>query len=53
LASLPLARSLRRVPRSSLTPEEFGAVAAFLSSALASYVTGTIVRCDGGYLASL
>jgi 3-oxoacyl-[acyl-carrier protein] reductase len=28
--------------------EEFGAVAAFLCSDLASYVTGTAVRCDGG-----
>jgi 3-oxoacyl-[acyl-carrier protein] reductase len=34
-------------------PEEFGTVAAFLSSALASYVTGTIVRCDGGYLPTI
>lgn len=31
-------------------PEEFGAVAAFLSSVQASYITGTIVRCDGGYV---
>jgi 3-oxoacyl-[acyl-carrier protein] reductase len=30
------------------TPEEFGAVAAFLCSARASYVTGSAVRCDGG-----
>lgn len=29
-------------------PEEFGAVAAFACSELASYVTGTIIRCDGG-----
>jgi 3-oxoacyl-[acyl-carrier protein] reductase len=29
-------------------PGEFGAVAAFLCSDLASYVTGTAVRCDGG-----
>jgi 3-oxoacyl-[acyl-carrier protein] reductase len=29
-------------------PEEFGAVAAFLCSDLASYVTGTALRCDGG-----
>jgi 3-oxoacyl-[acyl-carrier protein] reductase len=29
-------------------PVEFGAVAAFLCSEPASYVTGTAVRCDGG-----
>lgn len=29
-------------------PDEFGAVGAFLCSDLASYVTGTAVRCDGG-----
>jgi 3-oxoacyl-[acyl-carrier protein] reductase len=31
-------------------PEEFGAAAAFLCSGPASYITGTIVRCDGGLL---
>lgn len=35
------------------TPEEFGAVAAFLCSAAASYVTGTALRCDGGLVRSL
>lgn len=30
------------------TPAEFGAVAAFLCSQQAGYVTGSIVRCDGG-----
>lgn len=30
------------------TPEEFGAVVAFLCSAQASYITGEQVRCDGG-----
>ncbi|MGB3553933.1 MAG: SDR family oxidoreductase [Jannaschia sp.] len=30
------------------TVEEFAAVAAFLCSAQASYVTGSLVRCDGG-----
>ena len=30
------------------TPEEFAAVAVFLASEVASYVTGEQVRCDGG-----
>lgn len=34
-------------------PAEFGAVAAFLCSAAASYVTGTALRCDGGLVRSL
>lgn len=29
-------------------PDEFGAVGAFLCSDLASYITGSAVRCDGG-----
>ena len=33
--------------------EEFGAVAAFLVSEPASYVTGSIVRCDGGSIRSV
>lgn len=32
------------------TPAEFGAVAAFLCSETAGYVTGSAVRCDGGML---
>jgi len=35
------------------TIEEFGAVAAFLASVPAAYVTGTIMRIDGGYVRSL
>ncbi len=35
------------------TPEEFGAVAAFLVSGPASYVTGSQVRCDGGAIRSV
>ncbi|WP_419999610.1 SDR family oxidoreductase [Streptomyces boninensis] len=34
-------------------PAEFGAVAAFLCSAGASYVTGTALRCDGGLVRAL
>lgn len=34
-------------------PDEFGAVAAFLCSDAASYVTGTATRCDGGAVGSL
>jgi 3-oxoacyl-[acyl-carrier protein] reductase len=33
--------------------EEFGAVAAFLASGPASYVTGSIVRVDGGAIRSI
>lgn len=35
------------------TPAEFGAVAAFLCGAPASYITGTAVRCDGGLVRTL
>jgi len=35
------------------TPAEFGAVAAFLASPLASYVTGTVTRADGGMVRSV
>lgn len=34
-------------------PEEYGAVAAFLSSRQASYVTGSTVRVDGGQIATV
>jgi 3-oxoacyl-[acyl-carrier protein] reductase len=35
------------------TLSEFGAAAAFLCSAPASYVTGVALRCDGGMVKSL
>jgi 3-oxoacyl-[acyl-carrier protein] reductase len=35
------------------TLEEFGAVAAFLASPLASYVTGSLIRIDGGAMRSV
>lgn len=34
-------------------PDEFGAVAAFLCSVRASYVTGAALRCDGGLVPTL
>ncbi|WP_046471362.1 SDR family oxidoreductase [Allosalinactinospora lopnorensis] len=34
-------------------PDEFGAVAAFLCSTQAAYITGTAVRCDGGLVPTL
>ncbi len=34
-------------------PEEFGAVAAFLASERASYVTGTVLAVDGGHIRSV
>ena len=33
--------------------EEFGAVAAFLAGVPASYVTGSIIRVDGGAIRSI
>lgn len=34
-------------------PEEFGSVAAFLVSDRASYITGSMIRCDGGSIKSV
>ncbi len=35
------------------TPEEFGSVVAFLASSAASYVTGSVLRVDGGLVSSI
>ena len=43
------AESVKTIPAGRIgTPEEFGAVAAFLASPLAGYVTGSLIRVDGG-----
>ena len=48
------AASLKSIPAGRLgTVEEFGAAAAFLCSAPASYVTGTMLRVDGGAARSI
>ncbi|MFI4988870.1 MAG: SDR family oxidoreductase, partial [Alphaproteobacteria bacterium] len=49
-----LADAAKRIPLKRLgRPEEIGAVAAFLASERASYVTGTTIQVDGGSLESL
>jgi len=43
------AESLKAIPVGRLgTTEEFGATAAFLASPLAAYITGSMIRLDGG-----
>lgn len=45
------ARVSTQIPAARMgRPEEFGALAAFLASDLAGYVTGQAIACDGGYL---
>ncbi|HKN15029.1 MAG TPA: SDR family oxidoreductase [Candidatus Binatus sp.] len=47
-------RSAQSIPVGRFgTPAEFGAVAAFLASPLAAYVTGSLIRVDGGALRSV
>lgn len=44
-------RSFAQIPMGRYgTPEEIAAMAAFLCSAPASYVTGSVIRVDGGYV---
>lgn len=48
------AASLAKIPAGRYgEPAEFGAIAAFLCSGPASYLTGSQVRCDGGMVAHL
>ena len=58
MASLPEAARVslgQQVPFPSRLgkPEELGALAAFLSSEQAAYITGQAIACDGGYLRGL
>lgn len=58
LAGLPVDEiekaSARQIPAGRYgDPDEFGAVAAFLCSAPASYLTGLAIRCDGGMVPTL
>ncbi len=47
-------RTVAQIPMRRLgTTEEFGDVVAFLASGRASYVTGTTLQVDGGYVRSL
>jgi 3-oxoacyl-[acyl-carrier protein] reductase len=47
-------RTVRNIPVGRMgTPAEFGAMAAFLASPLAGYITGSMIRLDGGSIRSI
>lgn len=49
-----LRRSARNIPVGRVgKPSEFGAAAAFLASPLAGYITGSMIRLDGGSIRSV
>lgn len=49
-----LRRSVRAIPVGRMgQPSEFGAAAAFLASPLARYITGSMIRLDGGSIRSI
>ena len=48
------ADSVRSIPVGRIgAPEEFGAAAAFLASPLAAYITGSLIRLDGGAIKAI
>ena len=48
------AESTRTIPVGRYgKPEEYGAVVAFLASERAAYITGSVIRVDGGLIASV
>ena len=48
------AKSVESIPVGRLgQPAEFGAVAAFLASPKAAYVTGSLIRIDGGAIRAI
>jgi 3-oxoacyl-[acyl-carrier protein] reductase len=48
------AESTRTIPVGRYgKPEEYGAVVAFLASEHAAYITGSVIRVDGGLIASV
>lgn len=49
-----IAQSVETIPMNRYgNPAEYGDAAAFLASDRASYITGTVVRVDGGYIPSI
>jgi 3-oxoacyl-[acyl-carrier protein] reductase len=49
-----VAQSVSAIPAARYgKPGEYGDVVTFLASTRASYVTGSVIRIDGGYIASI
>jgi 3-oxoacyl-[acyl-carrier protein] reductase len=52
--NVPKEKITSQIPAGRLgTPEEFAALATFLASGQAGYITGQGIACDGGYLRSI